>query len=234
MIGLANRDFINYLVYLSILVSFAILMNQQLALFASFSNSSSLQAFSACLLLLLILFGGFIVAPDIIPTFYVWFYWWNPFAWVYRALIVNEFRSGRYEDPDQVLITLGFVLDGEPFGKDWIGYSFAYILPYLVFCIAGTGLGLTYVRVSSAATVAPPSASNGVDASENEAVIEVPFKPVDLSFQDICYEVTASKSKDKLKLLVSVNGLFQAGRMCALMGSSGAGKTTLMVSAPLI
>ena len=50
---------------------------------------------------------------------------------------------------------------------------------------------------------------------------QVPFIPVDLSFEDLCYEVTASTSKDKLRLLNEVSGVFKAGRMCALMGSSG-------------
>jgi ABC-type multidrug transport system fused ATPase/permease subunit len=233
MVGFADRDPVNYLVYLSILLVFAILMNQQLAVFASFATSSTLQACSACLLLLLTLLGGFIVAPNIIPNYMTWIYWWNPFAWTYRALIVNEFRSARYESPDEELIKLGFIQeDGEPFGQEWVAYSFLYLVPYLFLCAVGTGLGLTYVRDAGGA--APPDPTAGEtpnEEGEDERVrIDIPFKPVDLSFSDICYEVTASTSKEQLKLLNNVNGVFRAGRLCALMGSSGAGKTTLMVS----
>jgi ABC-type multidrug transport system fused ATPase/permease subunit len=235
MVGFADRDFVNYLVYLSILLVFAILMNQQLSVFASFATSSTLQACSACLLLLLTLLGGFIVAPDTIPNYMTWIYWWNPFAWTYRALIVNEFRSARYEFPDQELIKLGFVKeDGEPFGQEWVAYSFLYLVPYLVLCSVLTGLGLTYSR--DAGGVAPPDPIAGQtptgdgDGEDNTVMVDIPFKPVELSFSDICYEVTASTSKEQLKLLNNVNGVFRAGRLCALMGSSGAGKTTLMVS----
>jgi ABC-type multidrug transport system fused ATPase/permease subunit len=232
MVGFADRDPVNYLVYLSILLVFALLMNQQLAVFASFATSSTLQACSACLLLLLTLLGGFIVAPDIIPNYMTWIYWWNPFAWTYRALIVNEFRSARYEFPDQELVRLGFVLeDGDPFGQEWVAYSFLYSVPYLVLCAVGTGLGLTYVRDAGGAAPPDPTAEQTPNDGEDERVrIDIPFKPVDLSFSDICYEVTASTSKAQLKLLNNVNGVFRAGRLCALMGSSGAGKTTLMVS----
>lgn len=38
---------------------------------------------------------------------------------------------------------------------------------------------------------------------------------------DICYEVTASTSSEKLKLLNNVDGAFRAGTMTALMGTSG-------------
>jgi ABC-type multidrug transport system ATPase subunit len=44
----------------------------------------------------------------------------------------------------------------------------------------------------------------------------------------VCYDVKASTSNEDLRLLHNINGFFKAGRMCALMGESGAGKTTLM------
>ena len=64
------------------------------------------------------------------------------------------------------------------------------------------------------------------DASETESnsFNDASFIPVDLSFNNLCYEVTASKGSDKLKLLKNVSGVFSSGRLCALMGESGAGK----------
>ena len=44
---------------------------------------------------------------------------------------------------------------------------------------------------------------------------------VDLSFDKLVYEVDASTTNEKLRLLNEVSGVFKAGRMCALMGSSG-------------
>jgi len=79
---LFRDDAVNFFVYLSVLWVFAILMSQQLAVFASFASAGTMQALSACLVLLLILFCGFIISPNTIPDYYYyWIYWWNPFAW---------------------------------------------------------------------------------------------------------------------------------------------------------
>jgi hypothetical protein len=78
MVGLADRESAaNFFVYLSLLFVFALLMNQQLAVFASFASAGGLNAYGACIVLLLILFCGFIVVPDTIPMYYSWIYWWN-------------------------------------------------------------------------------------------------------------------------------------------------------------
>jgi ABC-type multidrug transport system ATPase subunit len=123
IIGLADRtDAANFFIYLSLLICFALCMQQQLSVFASFTSESGLQVCSAIILLLFILFGGYIVAPDTIAStfvcffvaafyhcyyyladdahspqccclifqsldYYIWVYWWNPFAWAYRGLI---------------------------------------------------------------------------------------------------------------------------------------------------
>ena len=64
-----------------------------------------------------------------------------------------------------------------------------------------------------------------IEETHNEALTA--FTPVDLSFHDLCYEVNASKGSEKLRLLKSVSGIFRSGRMCALMGESGAGKVCI-------
>lgn len=70
----------------------------------------------------------------------------------------------------------------------------------------------------------------------------LPFKPMSLTFKDICYCVDmphhmdgfaeASKVQNthtpQLQLLHSITGSFRPGVLTALMGVSGAGKTTLM------
>ena len=48
---------------------------------------------------------------------------------------------------------------------------------------------------------------------ETSNAVDIPFKPVTLTFTDICYDVTASTGKDKLRLLNNANGVFEAGRM---------------------
>ena len=51
------------------------------------------------------------------------------------------------------------------------------------------------------------------------------FVPVTLAFKDLSYEVKSSTGLEMLCLLNNVSGVFLAGRICALMGESGAGKT---------
>jgi len=216
MIGLADRDSAsNFFIYLSILIVFAVLMNAQMALYASFADASTVQVLGAITLLAMMLFGGFIITPDDIPGYYSWIYWWNPFAWAYRALIVNEFRSGRWNDPDQILQDNGFTdLSGAAYGQIWVSWGFTFMLPYWLLCCILSAIGLSAVHHGSKPTteiiVEPHS-------SEGEKKVVVPFKPVTLSFQDISYEVTASTSKEKLMLLKKVSGIFRPGKMCALM-----------------
>ena len=228
MIGLGQRaSASNFFVYLSILFVFASLMNQQMAMFASFATEAKLQVYSAITLFFAILFSGYIVPVDTIPSYYVFLYWLNPFAWAYNALIVNEVYSGREEDPTAIMIANGFVTpDGEVFDRSWIGWSIVYMVTYWGCCTVGTALGLTYWRASTKISLKPHS-NETIESEETNVEttnkIEIPFKALTLSFQDVCYEVTASKSKEKLLLLQNVNGVFRPGRMCALMGTSGAG-----------
>ena len=74
-------------------------------------------------LIVLVLFSGFTVQPDVIPPYYIWIYWINIFAWVIRAVIVNEYQSGFYDDVvdpqsgitegEAVLERFGFSFKGE-------------------------------------------------------------------------------------------------------------------------
>ncbi|TMW61639.1 hypothetical protein Poli38472_010702 [Pythium oligandrum] len=71
---------------------------------------------------------------------------------------------------------------------------------------------------------------------KNEAVVEVRpsmyekrFTPVTLAFRDLWYSVPdPANPKEQLQLLKGINGFALPGKMTALMGSTGAGKTTLM------
>ncbi|KAL8037545.1 hypothetical protein ABFX02_11G046400 [Erythranthe guttata] len=63
----------------------------------------------------------------------------------------------------------------------------------------------------------------------------LPFQPLSMSFSNICYYVDVplelkqqGVSEDKLQLLNDITGAFRPGVLTALVGVSGAGKTTLM------
>ena len=73
-----------------------------------------------------------------------------PLAWVYRALLLNEFTSDDYDEGDAgqlILQSYGFLHNGEPFTRDWIGYCFAYLFPFLAICTVISATCLHHFRM---------------------------------------------------------------------------------------
>jgi hypothetical protein len=69
------------------------------------------------------------VLPLNFYSYWIWAYWINMFAWVLRALVVNEYTGSKYDAiqengltlGENVLIRFGFVDgDGVPFTSEWI------------------------------------------------------------------------------------------------------------------
>jgi len=56
----------------------------------------------------------------------------------------------------------------------------------------------------------------------------LPFKPVTLTWKNIYYDVPIKGQTEEKRLLTDISGFCEPGECTALMGSSGAGKTTLM------
>lgn len=76
---------------------------------------------------------------------------------------------------------------------------------------------------------------NSVDSSGSRKGLVLPFAPLSLTFNDTKYSVDMPEAmkaqgvtEDRLLLLKGVSGSFRPGVLTALMGVSGAGKTTLM------
>ncbi|XP_077211687.1 pleiotropic drug resistance protein TUR2-like [Tasmannia lanceolata] len=74
-----------------------------------------------------------------------------------------------------------------------------------------------------------------VDASKSKKGMVLPFSPLSLVFDNVKYSVDMPQEMkdqgvagDRLELLKGVSGAFRPGVLTALMGVSGAGKTTLM------
>ena len=163
MVGLTTAAS-NYFIFIAILFVFSFVMNQQLAVFAAIGDKSTVSAGSSVILLFFLVFCGFLVTPVVIPDYYIWIYWWNPLAWCYRALLVNEFTSSDYEDinpatgrtqGETILEAGGMVFKGSAFGYEWIAYAFAYMVPYAVMCTLLQELCLRYVRVEPKAAPRP-------------------------------------------------------------------------------
>jgi hypothetical protein len=136
-------------------------------------------------------------------------------AWALQGLASNEFMSGKYVNGEPFLATRGFKV-----GRQWIGYSFLYMIPFSLACTIVLGFILKYVRIEpdKQHMKKKPKVSMGSAGENVKDDFNLPFTPVDLTFHQLVYEVDASTSNDKLRLLNEVSGAFKAGRMCALMG----------------
>ncbi len=226
----------SFIIYLLLFFLFTISMGQTMGLLASIAPTKTVvQGGGAVVLLMNVLFSGYIVAPNVIPIYWNWIYWITPLSWIYRSLLLNVFvhRS----DGQQVMESYGFLLPNDkPYGGEWLGYGFAYIIPYTIVCMLSSAYCLHRFRMeakqggASDIVEAEDEVKDDKSETENNSFNEASFIPVDLSFSNLCYDVKASKGSDKLRLLKNVSGVFSSGRLCALMGESGAGKVRLLLA----
>ncbi|KAE8904646.1 hypothetical protein PF010_g6961 [Phytophthora fragariae] len=132
--------------------------------------------------------------------------------------------------------------------KTWVAYAIIYLLAVYVLFMILSYLAMEYIRYET-----PDNVDVSVKSVEDEssyvltetpkavkrggnAVIDLPvhtrernFVPVTVAFQDLHYFVPDPHNpKEQLELLKGINGYAVPGSITALMGSTGAGKTTLM------
>uniref|UniRef100_A0A7S4MWX6 ABC transporter domain-containing protein n=1 Tax=Odontella aurita TaxID=265563 RepID=A0A7S4MWX6_9STRA len=222
-----------FFIYLAMLICYKFALKMLYGILAmTLPKKANVQGIGTFLYLLTTLFGGFVVYPETIPYYYTWLYWINPMQWAMQGMASNQFYSSVYNGVGCASIpALGNWALRSPrgwqTGKEWIGYSFAFMIPFTIGCGLVVWLALKYIRIEPERQHVKEEVSIGkVKQQANE--FNIPFIPVDLTFDTLVYEVEASTTKETLRLLNEVSGAFMAGRMCALMGSSGAGKTTLM------
>jgi ABC-type multidrug transport system fused ATPase/permease subunit len=167
-------------------------------------------------------------------SYYSWLYWLNFVAWMLRALVVNQFDSGKYSGPSQVpgltegeaiLVQFGFVdASGQPFTFVWAWYGILFTLGTALSAMWVTSLLYSRMRFATGKSLVTDKGSDEIEELNNDDIVEMPFRRVDLTFKDIHYTVKSSISREKLALLKGVDGVVLAGEMTALMGSSGAGE----------
>ncbi|EGZ13044.1 pleiotropic drug resistance protein ABC superfamily [Phytophthora sojae] len=235
-----------YFIYLTLLVlTNLVLSTWFFALTAMCPNLDIAKPMSSFSIVFIILFAGFL-------------YWLNPIGWCMRALSVNEYRSSKYNVCEyggidycsKFNMNMGeYYLD--QFGL-WTGAIFlivfyvlllalsTYLLEYRRY-LAPTNIQLLPKEIEdeaqdvyALATTPKHSDDTNSDTSHDDVMVGVPrreksFVRVTIAFTVLWYTVPdPTNPKEGHDLLKGINGCATRGTLTALMGSTGAGKTTLM------
>ncbi|XP_047334134.1 ABC transporter G family member 34-like [Impatiens glandulifera] len=204
-------------------------------------------------LLLVFLLGGFIVSKNDIKPFMIWGYYISPMMYGQNAIVLNEFLDKRWDVPNT-----DPRIDAPTVGKALLKSRGFYTQEYMYWvCVAALFgfsvffnilfiVALTYLNPigDSKAVISDEDndekknssseVSGAVDHARRKGMI-LPFQPLSLVFDHINYYVdmpaemkSQGAQEDRLQLLRDVSGIFRPGMLTALVGVSGAGKTTLM------
>ncbi|XP_062018350.1 pleiotropic drug resistance protein 2-like [Rosa rugosa] len=206
-------------------------------------------------LLMVFVLGGFIVAKDDIESWMIWGYYVSPMMYGQNAIAINEFLDKRWSAPlvNQSEPTVGKLLlkqRGLYTEEYWywicIGALFGFSLLFNVLFIAAltflNPLGDTKTLIEtddSQSNKKRPSNPEGTDMQVRNGPAKkgmvLPFQPLSLAFNHVNYYVdmpaemkTQGVEETRLQLLRDISGAFRPGVLTALVGVSGAGKTTLM------
>ncbi|KAM0000591.1 putative ABC-type sulfate transporter [Helianthus debilis subsp. tardiflorus] len=214
--------------------------------------SNTLGAFT---LLLIVTLGGFIIAKDDSEPWMSWGFYVSPMMYAQNALVLNEFLDKRWSapniDPRINASTVGkALLKSRSFYTEehwfWIsvgallGFSIIFNILFIVALTFLNPLGdakpvIREENVNEGTDMVVRSSSGRNISTVKRRGMVLPFQPLSLAFNhvnyyiDAPYEMKARGVKDcRLQLLKDVSGAFRPGILTALIGVTGAGKTTLM------
>ncbi|KAG1708964.1 hypothetical protein DVH05_022596 [Phytophthora capsici] len=201
-------------------------------------------------------FSGFLTTKGMIPGYLSWVYWISPHAWGIHAVAVAQYRDSRFNTCvfngldycAQYGMQMGeYMLSvyGVPVEKYWLWYGIVYLGAAYVFFMVLSCLVLEYWRYETPEMISLNVGENISKDVDNYTLVSTPkvsdhvevpvtrsgrhFIPVTLAFRDLWYSVPdPTNPKATIDLLKGVSGFTLPGTITALMGSSGAGKTTLM------
>ncbi|EEY67203.1 ATP-binding Cassette (ABC) Superfamily [Phytophthora infestans T30-4] len=214
MCGFLN-SFWSFIVFVVVLC----LINVALAAFFFFLATASpnlnvANPLSSVSIVFFVMFAGYTITKDQIPEYLIWMYWINPTSWGIRALGINQYISSHFDKCGyngidyctKYGMTMGeYTLSTYevPSEKYWLWYGMVYMAVTYVF----------FLFLKCFSDLGRPRKT----------------KVFCTRFQDLWYTVPdPTNPKRTIDLLKGISGYALPGTITALMGSSGAGKTTLM------
>ncbi|KAI3899026.1 hypothetical protein MKW92_017748 [Papaver armeniacum] len=208
-------------------------------------------------LLLVFVLGGYVISKDDLQPWMSWIYFLSPMMYGQNAIAINEFLDERWDkplprvDPVTGQSTVGKAIlksRGMFLTDNWFWICVGALLAFAVLFNVLFMLALTYLSPfgESKALIEDEDDSeksknirlqetSGSNVTEPKKGMILPFQPLSLSFNHVNYYVdmpaemkSQGIEETRLQLLRDVSGAFRPGVLTALMGVSGAGKTTLM------
>ncbi|KAM0847899.1 hypothetical protein ACQ4PT_054734 [Festuca glaucescens] len=219
------------------------------------------NTFGMFVILLIFIFGGFLIPRGDVRPWWIWAYWSSPMMYSQNAISVNEFLASRWATPNTdtsvdaptvgkaLLKAKGFFTTD---GGYWISmgaivafavvFNILYILALTYLSPSGSSNTLvsdeeneSEANASSNTASSIPMGTNGATNRPTQSGVVLPFQPLALSFNHVNYYVDMPAemkeqgfAETRLQLLTDISGAFRPGVLTALVGVSGAGKTTLM------
>ncbi|CAN4126457.1 unnamed protein product [Withania somnifera] len=176
--------------------------------------------FATFTILIVFVLGGFIIAKDDLKPWMRWGYYVSPMTYGQNAIAINEFLDESSCKKNAALGDSRSVISDDDESKkkkrtEWTSASSAPMTEGILVDVRNT------------------SSSSTEEAKKRGMVL--PFQPLSLAFNHINYYVAMPAemkaqgvNETRLQLLRDVSGDFRPGVLTALVGVSGAGKTTLM------